>query len=490
MPLFPAVDAALPEEGTAAFLLHRLRVLAVVALGPLITGYAGVAAIAALVTAAASQAQFSTAGVLSAAAPSWLAVHQVPLRIGPAELGFLPLLPTIGVLVLVAKTAAGAAHRLGLDHPTQAGPIVFTAMGAHAVFGVVLATVTSAPEATASILSAAYYPALVSGLAATIGVARRCRLLDMVAARADNIALIGLRAGALGAAVLVAAGALVVVIGLIASFGTARGLFAAHAPGAGSGLGMLLLCVAYLPNAVVAGTSFLAGPGFSIGAVEIGPLDFTGGPVPAVPLLAALPEERAAWWPALLAVPLVIGAVIGWLLRDVDERPIRRLRSVAVAAMVVAMGSAVVGAAAGGRLGSGMFDPVEMRAPLLSVLMAAWILIPGGLVAWFAGERPARVVESDVDDATDDEEVVDAHDDADDTDGDSDEEDADAEDDPEDDTDAEGEEPDETEDAEEEPADDDGTDDDSVDDIETVDDESEEDEDTDEDLTGPPSKID
>ena len=65
----------------------RWWLLLVVALGPLITGYAAVAALLALVTAAAANADFSTSGVLLAAGPGWLAAHQVPLDIAGGRLG-------------------------------------------------------------------------------------------------------------------------------------------------------------------------------------------------------------------------------------------------------------------------------------------------------------------------------------------------------------------------------------------------------------------
>src|SRR5436309_136169 len=84
--------AEFEDDFGAVSLACRVRVLAMVALGPLITGYAAVAAVFALVTAVASRAHFSTTGVLTAAMPGWLAAHQVPVKIEGHELGALPLL--------------------------------------------------------------------------------------------------------------------------------------------------------------------------------------------------------------------------------------------------------------------------------------------------------------------------------------------------------------------------------------------------------------
>jgi hypothetical protein len=364
----------------------RLRVLTFLAVSPLLTGYVAIAALLAVVTALASNARFTTAGVLSAALPSWLAAYQVPVSIFGLELGILPLLPTVGVAVITARAAARAAERLDLDRPGQAGLVVSVVAGAHAVSGVLVAVLAASEDVTADPLAALYYPALVSAIAATFGVARRCGLLAALARRADVVAVAGLRAGALGVVLLLTAGSAVLTFALLTSIATARDMFPM---GAGNAIGMLLLSVAYLPNAVVAATSFIAGPGFSLGTVAVSPLEFTGGRLPGVPLLAALPEQQAAWWPTLFVLPLAVGVTVGRRLRDVDEDPVARLRAVAVATGVVAVCFVVLAGCAGGRLGRGTFDPVSMRAAAVSIALVLWTAVPAAVTAWFGGPRPA-----------------------------------------------------------------------------------------------------
>lgn len=389
----------MPPESRSA----RLRVFLVAAAGPLVTGYAAVATLFAVVTVAASRATFTTSGVLRAATSGWLGAHQVPLSIAGAELGALPLLPTIGVVLLVARTASGAVERLGASAPRDAWPVVAVIAGAHAVCGVLLSLISSTGSVGVDPLAGAYYPALIAAAAATAGVARRGGLWRTLVAQADPVALRGLRIGWLALVALLAAGALIVTVGLITSTGTVRELFAANAPGLGSGLGLFLLSVGYLPNAVLAGTAFVAGPGFTMGTLSVGPLEFAGGSLPGLPLLAGLPEQRAGWWPLLLLLPLGVGVLVGWLCRAVDPEPLGRLRAVAVAAVVVALGSVLLAGSAGGRLGGGPFDPLDLRAPLLSLVLAAWIVLPGGVVAWMAGPRRMRVAVIDEPDESDDE---------------------------------------------------------------------------------------
>ncbi|RLK60911.1 DUF6350 family protein [Actinokineospora cianjurensis] len=396
----------------------RVRVLAVAAVGPLLTGYAAVAAVLALVTAIAPRALFTTSGVLAAAVPGWLGAHQVPVRIEGHELGALPLLPTLLVLVLAWRTAAAAADRLAVETPREAGQVVGAIVGAHAVAGLSLALLCSDGTVTIDPLAGLYYPALLSGIAAVAGVLPRAGLSHMLSDRMDAIALRGLRAGLLAVAALLASGAAVLTLALALSFPTVKHLFAVE--GIGGGIGMLLLSLGYLPNAVVAATAFSAGPGFSLGSVVVSPVDFHGGVVPPLPLLGALPEHGQAWWLLLFAFPAAVGTLVGWVLREVDESPTVRVRAVVVASVVVAMAFAVLGGAAGGALGGGPFHPLDLRAAWLSVALVAWVALPGAVVAWTAGPQPPRAEpvpdedsDQDLDDAEEFEESEDEPDDVD-----------------------------------------------------------------------------
>ena len=380
-----AADATTDDVST----FTRLRILTFAALGSIVTGYAAIAALLALVVAIAPLALFSTSGVVVAALPAWLAAHQVPIAISGLELGMLPLLPTLVLMLITARAAAGAAVRLRLSGPGEAGQAVGAIAVAHGVCGLAIALAVSHHDASVDPLAALYYPALIAALAAAIGVLRPCGLWDALAERADAVALHGLRAGLVAVVLLLAAGGALLTFGLLTSVPTARELFAAGAPGFGSGLGMLLLSVGYVPNAVVASVGFLAGPGFSMGIVTVSPLSFSGGPVPGLPLLAALPEEPAAWWPVLCALPAGIGVFVGRRLRHVAEEPLARVRAAAVAGGVVALVFVVLAGSAGGRVGMGPFDPVSLRAAAVSVALVVWVGLPAAITAWLGGPRPA-----------------------------------------------------------------------------------------------------
>lgn len=357
--------------------------------GPLVLGYLLVATVLALVTAWVPGSGFSMATAFAAACPAWLAAYHVPLSIHGAPLGVLPVLPTILIVALIARSTERAARRLGFRTPAEARRLVLLIGGSHVVVGSVLAVAVSGGELSVDAPAAAIGCGLVSSAAATIGLSRPCGLLPAVFGDLDESLRSGLRAGVIGLLALVAGGMAVTTLSLALSFGAAASLFARTAPGAASGFGLVLLCVAYLPNAAVAAMSFLAGPGFSIGLVELTVTGLRSGPVPSVPLLAALPSVSAGWWPVGFLLPAAAGALVGWWVRRVGDQPQDRLRAVGVAAAVTAVGCFVLGELAGGRLGAGIYDPVQLPAGLFAVAAFCWIAVPGSAVAWLAGPRAA-----------------------------------------------------------------------------------------------------
>lgn len=360
----------------------RFRVLLAAALGPLVTGYAVVATLLALVTLTAQHAVFSAGGVLLSAGPGWLAAYQVELGIGGHPLGMLPLLPTIGVVLLVARAAAKAVRRLRCARLRHAVPLIAAISGAHLLFGVLISLLSIGEPVRANFWLAAVVPAVISGLAATGGVLRRFGMPRVLADRLDPLALRGLRAGLLGLFALLAAGALTLTAATALSARTVSSLFE---PSFGSSFGLFLLSLLYLPNAVVAAMSFVSGPGFSIGSLDVHLIGYRGGSVPGVPLLGGIPEHAASWWPVLLVLPLAVGVLVGWSVRAVDEDPAARLRVVVVAGAVVGFGCVLLGTLAGGRLGDGPFDPVSVPVGVASIVAFCWIVIPAGFVAFFAG---------------------------------------------------------------------------------------------------------
>ncbi len=367
--------------------LARVRLLVALGMGTVLVSYALVVPVGALVMLGAGT-ELSVDAAFVLAAPLWLAAHQVPLVLDGVPLSALPLLPTVAVGALVVIGSATVARRLGGRNPADAGPVVATVAGAHGMVAVLLSAVLPPTGAVAVAPWAALVGgALTAGAAAAIGVLRACGPPPRWT-RSPGWLRIGAAGGVAGLAGLTACAAMLVLAGLVTSATQVHDLITAPAEVAGA-VGLTALSAGYLPNAVGAATSWLLGPGFSIGSATesvfgVGP----SMPLPSVPLLAAMPvDPPPAWAPLAFVLPAIVGVAVGLLCRAAGGL-FDRLRAVAMAALVVAAGVAVLAAVSGGRLGAGPFDPVVV--PVLAAAAAAlgWTALPAAATA--LGGRVAR----------------------------------------------------------------------------------------------------
>ncbi|GAA4000064.1 hypothetical protein GCM10022247_20510 [Allokutzneria multivorans] len=347
----------------------------------MVLGFLVAASVSAVVVGSAPLAVFSVPEVLASARWLWLAAHQVPVTLRGAPLGVLPLLLTLIVALLVARSARASARRMRLRAPGPTQQLIGTIAAAHGVFAAVLAAVQPEGAAVATPTTAFVGAALVSGVAATIALAETCGLAELIS-RLDAPLRRGLYVGVLGLGALLAVGALLFSVGLLVALPKVAGMFLDAGQGIAEFFGIALLCLAYLPNIVIAASSFALGSGFAVGKAVIAPIGMALAPVPSVPLLAALPPVTSRWWLAVFVLPLLVGVLVGWCCRKCSPEPIERVKAVAVAAVLIGLAMFVLAFLAGGRLGGGPFDPVTVQAGKVVLAAAGWVLVPGALVAW------------------------------------------------------------------------------------------------------------
>ncbi|APU17536.1 hypothetical protein UA74_27665 [Actinoalloteichus fjordicus] len=379
--------AAIPEAGQ----LERARVLVSSVLGSLFLGCLTVIALTVLTLATAGDDAFSLGAVLSVSVPAWLAAHQVPLMILGQPVGVLPLLPTLILLSLIATSVASTLRRLAATLWTSLLLVALTAAG-HGVLAVAFAEVATGGSAGLVIVSpssAGLTSALLAAAAAAVGVLR-CGVLAAWFDGRPRAVQDGVRAGLLGAACLLATGASVTLFGLFASGPEVVELF--NQDRLSDALGLLLCSLAYLPNAVTAGVAFAAGPGFSLGQAVVTPFAARTGPELELPLLAALPDTAARpWWALVLLLPIAVGVLLGWFGGGGGTPRRDRLRTAVVGVVIAASIASAAAVVAGGRLGSGAFDPVQVPAASLALAVLVWTGLPAVLVAWLG--RPQRAAD-------------------------------------------------------------------------------------------------
>ncbi|MFC0041375.1 DUF6350 family protein [Actinomadura rayongensis] len=342
-------------------------------------------------------------GVFRTAVTFWLVAHHAGLSLPDGRVGLLPL----GVVALPGALlyrcggwmlrTSGRRTRRGVVDVAVALAVPYT------LFAGLLALAATKPPVRPSpwqALLCCFTVALVAGgLGAARGiVARRGRvrsglgaLLRLLPERPRSL-VVGV-SGAL--AVLLAAGALLVGVALAFHLPEANRLYGELAPGVVGGVLLLVVELAFLPNAIIWGTSYAVGAGFAVGTGTS--VSVTGvflDTVPAFPPLAALPDPGPA--PALsllaLAAPFAAGAVGGVLTvralpsPAAETAPLWGFTTGALTGLVLA----ALAALSGGPMGGGRLRTVGPSPWQVGLLAALEVGVAAALAAWLANGRALR----------------------------------------------------------------------------------------------------
>jgi hypothetical protein len=362
--------------------LPRLRVLLATAAGTVLLGYVLLVPVAAAVVLTAGNG-LSLAGALAAAVPLWLAAHQIPLVLGGQPLGVLPLLPTAALFVVVALGAGGAVRRLGGRMRHDGGPVLAGIAAAHAAVAVLgSALLPGSAEVAAKPWAALVGAGALAGAAAVTGMVRACGVPVEWRTSVPGWVWVGLRAAAVAVAGLAAVASAMLVVGLAVAASRVEAAYRVLAPTFGDGVGITLLALAYLPNAGIAALCWALGVGFSVGVATASPFTGVAGPPSSFPLFAALPTgPPPAWAPAVVILPVLVGLLVGLVVRRALPVADEAVRALSVAGLGAASGAGLAALLAGGRLAAGPYDPVHLPAGLAVAATLVWIGIPAAGVA-------------------------------------------------------------------------------------------------------------
>ena len=261
----------------------------------------------------------SLGGALQVGTLLWMLSNGVGVRVGDIPVTLVPWGATAVIAFLIARFAAASARRVRADQATGPGVISAVTVAAYLLSVVVGAMLWGepwqAPARWAAVI-AVFLAAAWWGSSRNLGARR---------AEAPSRARATMRAVLAAQLVMLVAGAAVLVSGLWMHLKQVEALYEALQPGVAGGIALLLLQLAFAPNAMVWSASYALGSGFSFGAGSvIAPAGTQLGMVPAIPLLGALPSPGPGdlmqlWW---LAAGAVAGAIACWVV--LGWRPIPR----------------------------------------------------------------------------------------------------------------------------------------------------------------------
>ena len=254
---------------------------------------------------------------------AWLAGHGAGVGVAGARVTIVPL----GITAIAAWSVWRLGHRVG-DSVSGHGPdadrisdgerdvtvptAVVLFFAAYAVVAVVVATLAAGSTADPSVPRVLGWTLLLTVFVAAPAIAVGSGRAAIWAAFVPGPVRAGAAvAGAVLTRLLVVSAVLFLVC-FAASFDEAATMTSRlHLSPAEAGL-YALVNAAYAPNAVLFAGSWLLGPGFAVGgATVVSPGAVVLGPLPVVPLAAALPEAGTppGWAGALMVLPPVVAAV-------------------------------------------------------------------------------------------------------------------------------------------------------------------------------------
>lgn len=333
-----------------------------------------------------------------------------PVRVTLALLGFA-LLTVLLALRVGARVVESGHRRLGQ----------LSALGAFALLSLGVTLTAVHPAARPSIWQGVLLPTLVFALGLWLGGRRADRDAGVGAVAGTGAAWLAtrtrnwpievrasvaaaLRGGAAAVALVFLASGIAVAVLLLVHYGDIIRLYESLHTEVVGGIAITAGQLALLPDLIVWAASWFVGPGFAIGTgSHVSPLGTALGPLPAIPVLGAIPTGDLPLAFAGLLVPIVAGFFAGVAIRPALVRALDGMPAIAL--LGTALGGGLFGGlllgllswAAAGSAGPGRLvdvgpDPIAvgLAAALEIAVALALGLASGAVLRRREAREPAR----------------------------------------------------------------------------------------------------
>ncbi|MGH8891388.1 MAG: cell division protein PerM [Acidothermaceae bacterium] len=345
---------------------------------------------------------------LAAAVQAWLLAQHAAIGLGSGSVSIAPLGLTFFLATLLVHAGRQVVRLSGARDLLGAVTAASVLALPYAVIAALLTKAAEVGQVTVSPLRALAGAFVLAFVCALFGSLRETGQIEPLLDRMPDDVRAALRAGLTASAIVVGVGAIAVVLGLAAHAGRASQLASSLHGGFSGAVLMALICLAFTPNVVIWASAYALGPGFAVGAhtsVALGGVHV--GAVPAVPLLAPLPDSGAAplasW--LMLTGPIAAGIVAGWLIARTQpqgsvaaEAPwwVRyRLPTAAWGFLAGTTCAAALGLLAGlsaGSLGGGRMSQLGPSPWWVLLAAVAEVGVLAAVTIWLLGWRSLRVL--------------------------------------------------------------------------------------------------
>ncbi len=338
----------------------------------------------------------STRDALRVGADAWLLGHGAHLQLETAQITVVPLGLTLFCGYVTFRLGRWAAATSVVDDRFTALTGTVALAGVYAVVATLTAVLASAESAETGLGHASLGAFLLAFAFGGIGIVSGSGRWPFW--RAETPAwLLAVGTGTVSVVLLMlAAGSMLLLVALLMDVGQGANVLSLLHLGVPGGLLFSLVVASFVPNAAFLSGSYLLGPGFMVGSgTVVSPTAVVLGPVPAFPLLAALPDDGATpWWTSVLVgVPVLVAAVgVAFTLRrfPVEQYDQGALRGLAIGGLGGA-GFALLTGLAGGSAGPGRMADVGVHlgetAVAAVVAMGVGGILGGIWMSWRTRRR-------------------------------------------------------------------------------------------------------
>jgi hypothetical protein len=407
------------------------------------------AVISALVVAAPIVAVWATAGFQNGgfdvlarlAGQAWLLIHGVPLLLdtagtpgsaaqpGSATLSLIPLGLTLIPFLLAWRAGRRLARASYTDQLWQA---LLGSWLMYAGVGLTTGFICRTADVGISLWSAALIPVVPFALGMVVGARREAgswsRLIgvdavDWISRTSQHSRWAGsylgsaVKAGSVALMASLTLSALLLAVDIFIHWNLVIAVYEGLDAGAMGGAVLTIAQLGFLPNLAVFALAWISGSGFALGVgSQAGALGTAVGPLPSIPLFAALPSGPLDYGFVALVVPALAGALAGWWFLREGENHFDEWLSIKVRArwFTAAVSTLVLGAMIGsvaGLLAAGLAWLARGSAgvgrltdigpdPLSTALYVAAEVGIGVVIGYAAGpwlERQQKLREADLD---------------------------------------------------------------------------------------------
>ncbi|WP_308161262.1 cell division protein PerM [Dietzia psychralcaliphila] len=317
-------------------------------------------------------------------AVEWMVVNRVPLTVDAVSLGFLPLLPPLIYVAVLARQTRAVLADVEQPGPREAGAAVAGVTLAGMLLTVLASLLVGSAASDFAVREVSLPTALLwsvavalfgSGLGVWLYFRRDLREVLPLWVRG------GIHLGSAFVAALWAMGAILLMIGLLVAWGPVGSVLEIGKGFTGTAA-LTAISIAYLPNVVMAAATLAVGGEAHLGEASYSVFAVSRGPMPEVPLAAALPTTDPHWvMQALLLVTVLVAAglaraVAHWFRTTADAVKAAWLAA-AIVALVVAVSPVVAGGELGvlGTVGTGSMIAAGTALALFGVIGSATIAL-------------------------------------------------------------------------------------------------------------------